>query len=59
MATLLIAIMALILPFTPVGEIFGFSPVPVSLLLMVVIITVLYLMTAEMTKRFYYKKWNM
>jgi len=56
MTTLLVAIMALILPFSPVSGIFGFRPLPISFLLMVGIITALYLLAAEMTKRFFYKK---
>jgi Mg2+-importing ATPase len=55
-ATIVIVLATLILPFTRVGEIFGFSPLPISFLLMIGIITALYIVTAEITKRIFYKK---
>ena len=55
MATLLIAIIALILPFTPVGEIFGFSPLPCSFLLFIGVIVLFYIITAEITKTVFYR----
>lgn len=55
-ATIIIAIATLILPFTPVGEIFGFVPLPASFLLMMGLIVVLYILTAELVKKFFYRK---
>jgi len=56
MATLFVVVVALILPFTPLGEILGFSPLPISFLLLIAIIVVSYIVTAEMVKTVFYKK---
>jgi len=56
LATLLIVVMTLILPFTPLGDIFGFSPLPISFLLIVGLITISYILTAEIAKKIFYKK---
>ena len=56
MATLLTVIVTLILPFTPLGEIFGFSRLPISFLLLLGTIVLLYIVTAEMAKAVFYKK---
>ena len=55
-ATLSIAIITLIFPFTPFGKIFGFSPLPFSTYLLLLVIVVLYILTAEIAKRIFYKK---
>ena len=56
MATLLTVIVTVVVPFTPLGEIFGFSRLPISFLLLIVIIVMLYLIAAEMVKTVFYKK---
>jgi len=56
MATLLTVIVTMVVPFTPLGEIFGFSRLPISFLLLIVIIVMLYLIAAEMVKTVFYKK---
>ena len=56
MATLLIVIVTLILPFTPLGEIFGFGHLPMSFLLIAGIIVTLYIIAAEIAKTVFYKK---
>jgi Mg2+-importing ATPase len=56
MATLSIVAVTLILPFTPLAEIFGFSPLPVSFLLLIGAVVLLYIITAELVKRVFYKK---
>ncbi len=55
-ATLLTTIVTLILPFTPLGEVFGFIPLPISFLLIIGVIILFYIITAEMVKTFFYKK---
>ena len=55
-ATLSIAVITLILPFTPLGTIFGFSPLPLSTYLLLLLIVVLYIVAAEITKTIFYKK---
>jgi Mg2+-importing ATPase len=55
-ATLSIAVITLFFPFTPLGNIFGFSPLPLSTYLLLLLIVVLYILAAEITKRIFYRK---
>jgi Mg2+-importing ATPase len=54
-ATLLIVGFTLIFPFTPLGKIFGFEPLPIWFLLIVGMIVVLYIVVAEIAKSIFYK----
>src|SRR6478672_6176694 len=56
MATILVVVVTVILPFTPLGEIFGFSRLPISFLLFIAIIVIGYIVTAEIAKTIFYKK---
>ena len=55
-STLLVVIVTVILPFTPLGEIFGFSPLQIAFLLFIGIILIGYVVTAELAKAMFYKK---
>jgi Mg2+-importing ATPase len=55
-ATLTIAVLTLILPFTPLGNVFGFSPLSLSTYLLLLMIVVVYIVAAEITKTIFYKK---
>jgi Mg2+-importing ATPase len=55
-ATISVIIVTLILPFTPLGNIFGFSSLSISTYLLLLLIVVLYIIAAEITKRIFYKK---
>jgi len=55
-ATISIAVITLILPFTPVGTIFGFSPLTFTTYLLLLLIIVFYIIAAEITKTIFYKK---
>ncbi|MCX6320856.1 MAG: magnesium-translocating P-type ATPase [Bacteroidia bacterium] len=55
-ATLSIAVITLIIPFTPLGNIFGFSPLTLSTYLLLLLIVVVYIIAAEITKIIFYKK---
>jgi Mg2+-importing ATPase len=55
-ATLSIAVITLVLPFTPLGDVFGFSPLKFSTYLFLMLIVVLYIIAAEITKTIFYKK---
>jgi len=55
-ATLSIVVLTLILPFTPPGKIFGFIPLSFTTYLLILLIVVLYILAAEITKTFFYKK---
>jgi Mg2+-importing ATPase len=56
MATLSIAVITLILPFTPLGNVFGFSPLSLSTYLLLLLIVAVYIIAAEITKTIFYKK---
>lgn len=46
---------ALILPYTPLSGPLGFTPLPLSFVLLLVAITGLYIIASEVTKRYFYK----
>jgi len=54
-ATLLIAVVTIVFPFTPLGVIFGFSPLSFITYLLLMLIVVLYVFAAEITKKVFYK----
>jgi Mg2+-importing ATPase len=56
LATLLVAGITLVLPFTPIGKVFGLAPLPASFLWLMGIIVVLYVISAEVLKTVFYKK---
>jgi P-type Mg2+ transporter len=56
LATLSIAVVTLILPFTSVGNVFGFSPLSFSTYLYLLLIVVVYIIAAEFIKTIFYKK---
>ena len=56
MATLFVVVVTLSVPFTPLGKIFGLSPLPMAFSLLIGIIVMLYIITAEMAKTVFYKK---
>jgi magnesium-transporting ATPase (P-type) len=51
-----IAVITLILTFTPFGHVFGFSPLSLSTCLLLLLIVVVYIIAAEVTKTIFYKK---
>ncbi len=55
-ATLSIVAVTLVLPFTPLAEIFGFSPLPILFLLLIAVIVLLYIISAEMVKTMFYQR---
>jgi Mg2+-importing ATPase len=57
LATLLIVSVALILPFLQIGgRLFGFTPLPISFLVLMGVIVAIYIASAEAAKRVFYKK---
>jgi Mg2+-importing ATPase len=58
MATLSTVAVTVILPFTPLGGLFGFIPLPLSFLLPIAAIVALYVVAAEMVKAVFYRKVN-
>jgi Mg2+-importing ATPase len=57
-ATLLIVVVTVIFPFTPLAKLLGFQPLPMTVLLVIGMIVVLYILAAEIVKRSFYKRVN-
>jgi len=55
-ATLLTVVATVVLPITPLGDILGFSRVPLSFLLLIAFIVMLYIILAEMVKVVFYRR---
>jgi Mg2+-importing ATPase len=53
--TLLVAAIALALPYTPLSGLLDFKPLPLTYLLLIFGIVALYFVSAEMTKRWFYR----
>jgi Mg2+-importing ATPase len=58
MATLLVVVVTILLPITPLAGLLGFQPLPITILLVIGIIVVLYIIAAEIVKRSFYKRVN-
>lgn len=54
--TLLTAAVTLLFPFTPFAGPFGFKPLPISVIIIIAAIIGIYVITAELIKRIFYKK---
>lgn len=55
-ATILIVVITMILPYTPLGNLFGFSPLSLPTYLFLLAIVVVYIIAAEITKTIFYKR---
>jgi Mg2+-importing ATPase len=58
MATLLIVVVTILFPITPLGGLLDFQPLPMTALLVIGMVVVLYIIAAEMTKKLFYKSVN-
>jgi Mg2+-importing ATPase len=57
MSTFFVVILGWIIPFSPVGTLFGFAKLPLNTTLLLGLIVVFYLCTVEVMKRFFFKKY--
>ena len=55
LTTLLIAVVTIILPFTPLGTLLGFIPLSFTTYLLLSLIVILYIFAAEITKTIFYR----
>ena len=55
-ATLLVIVATVVLPYTELRWVFGFASMPATFLLVLVEILVLYIIAAEMAKKLFYRK---
>ena len=58
LSTLLTIIFTLCLPFTPIGSLFGFVPIPISYLSIIAAIVLAYIVSAEFVKKIFYRKFD-
>jgi Mg2+-importing ATPase len=58
MATLLIIVVTILFPITSLGGLLGFQPLPMTALLVIGMVVVLYVIAAEMTKKYFYRRVN-
>ena len=54
-STVIVLIATLLLPYLPMSRLLGFTPLPPSFLLVFGVITTLYLLASEVTKKFMYR----
>jgi Mg2+-importing ATPase len=54
-ATLLVVVATLVFPFTPIGALFGFGPLPAMFFLLMGMIVGFYILAAEVIKRYFYR----
>jgi len=54
-ATGLVALVTIVLPYTPLGTLFGFAPIRAPYLLTLLLVVALYVISAEVAKRFFYR----
>jgi P-type Mg2+ transporter len=55
-ATILVGLATLLFPWTPLGRLFEFRPLPASFLVVMGAILVAYMVTAEMAKKIFYRR---
>ena len=58
-ATIAVVIATLVFPFTPIGTLFGFTSLPLSFLMMMGLIVILYILVAELAKKIFYQRVNL
>ena len=56
--TLMVCIAAFLIPYTPLAEPFGFTPLPIYFILIVILIVAFYVLMAEIAKRSFYRMAN-
>ena len=56
MATMLVVLAVLVIPFTFLGPMFGFCPLPSLFYSWMLVLVVMYVLSAELTKRLFYRR---
>lgn len=56
--TILISLVTLLIPFTPLGSIIGFVPIPLTYIVVILGVAFLYCMLASLVKKLYIKKYG-
>jgi Mg2+-importing ATPase len=53
--TFIVAVVALLIPYSPLANILGFQPFTLSTLGLIIVIVILYFISAEFVKRWFYR----
>jgi Mg2+-importing ATPase len=56
--TSLVALITLLIPFSPMAGLLGFAALPLTYMLVVAVIVVAYVASAELVKRWFYRHWE-
>jgi Mg2+-importing ATPase len=56
LATLLVFLVTIFFPYTPIGKLFGFVTISLPYVLTLLLIVVFYIISAEVAKRIFYKR---
>ncbi len=56
MTTAVVMMIALLLPYLPVNALFGFVPLPLSLVISMIVLTMAYVLAVEITKKIFYSR---
>jgi Mg2+-importing ATPase len=56
--TLLVVVITLALPYTPLAGLMGFTPLPLAYLLVIFGVVAMYFLSAELAKRWFYRKYG-
>jgi len=54
--TMLVVVATLIFPLTPLGKLLGFTPLPIAFIALMWLIVALYIISAEIAKKIFYKR---
>ena len=57
-ATLLVAAVTVAIPYTPLGPVLGFTPLPLEFIALLVVILAGYILAAEVAKRAFYRRFK-
>jgi Mg2+-importing ATPase len=55
LSTLAVSILTVLVPYLPFAPLLGFTPLPLSVMLLLLVITLLYVAAAEIAKQFFYR----
>jgi len=56
LVTLVVGVVTLLLPYSPLADILGFKPLAASTLGLIAVIVILYFISAELVKRWFYRR---
>ncbi len=58
-ANIAVSLAAIGIPYTPLAPLLGFEPLPISIIAVLLVIVAAYVVTAEISKKFFYRKFKL